>query len=104
MNIDPAQLISMAVSWAPKIVGAILVLMIGFWIVGRIAKMAGNAMAKSGLDKDVVPFLTSLITVLLKVMVVVSAAGIVGIETTAFVGLIAAAGLAVGMALSLIHI
>ena len=46
-----------------------------------------------------VPFLKSLITVILKVLVVISAAGLVGIETTAFVGLIAAAGLAIGMAL-----
>ena len=99
MNFDSAQLISMAVSWAPKLLGAIFVLIIGFWIVSAIAKMAGKAMEKSGLDKDVVPFLKSLITVILKVLVVISAAGIVGIETTAFVGLIAAAGLAIGMAL-----
>ena len=99
MNFDPAQLISMAISWAPKVLGAIFVLIIGFWIANAVARMAGNAMEKSGLDKDVVPFLKSLITVVLKVLVVISAAGLVGIETTAFVGLIAAAGLAIGMAL-----
>jgi len=99
MNFDPAQLISMAVAWAPKVLGAIVTLIIGFWIAGAITKAAGKAMERSGLDKDVVPFLTSLISVILKVMVVISAAGLVGIETTAFVGLIAAAGLAIGMAL-----
>jgi len=99
MNFDPAQLIAMAVAWAPKVLGAIFVLIIGFWIANAVARMAGNAMEKSGLDKDVVPFLKSLITVVLKVLVVISAAGLVGIETTAFVGLIAAAGLAIGMAL-----
>ena len=99
MNIDPAQLMSMAVSYAPKIIGAILTLIIGFWIASAITKAVGRAMERSGLDKDVVPFLKSLVSVILKVMVVISAAGIVGIETTAFVGLIAAAGLAIGMAL-----
>ena len=93
------SLIENLIAWAPKLVGAIFVLIIGFWIANAVARMAGNAMEKSGLDRDVVPFLKSLITVVLKVMVVISAAGLVGIETTAFVGLIAAAGLAIGMAL-----
>lgn len=58
MNIDPAQLISMAVEYAPKVLGAILTLIIGFWIAGAITKAVGKAMERSGLDKDVVPFLT----------------------------------------------
>ena len=99
MNIDPAQLMSMAVEYAPKVLGAILTLIIGFWIASAISKAVGRAMERSGLDKDVIPFLKSLVSVILKVLVVISAAGIVGIETTAFVGLIAAAGLAIGMAL-----
>ncbi len=92
-------LIDGLVQWAPKLIGAIIVLIIGFWIVGIVVKMLGKAMDKSGLDKDVQPFLKSLVSVILKVMVVVSAAGLVGIETTAFAALIAAAGLAIGMAM-----
>ncbi len=92
-------LVDQAVAWAPKLVGALAVIIIGFWIVGWVTNMVGKAMDKSGLDKDVQPFLKSLVNVILKVLVVISAAGIVGIETTAFAALIAAAGLAIGMAL-----
>lgn len=88
-----------AVSWAPKLIGALVVIIIGFWIVGWVTNLVGKAMDRAGLDKDVQPFLKSLVNVVLKVLVVISAAGIVGIETTAFAALIAAAGLAIGMAL-----
>ncbi|HHH50216.1 MAG TPA: mechanosensitive ion channel family protein [Saprospiraceae bacterium] len=87
------------VKWAPKLVAAILVLLIGLWIIGGITKMIRRAMEKSGLDKDVIPFLSSLISVILKVMLVLSVAGMVGIETTSFIALIGMAGLAIGMAL-----
>ena len=92
-------LIDQLVVWAPKLVSAILVLLIGLWIIGRIMSFISKAMERSGLDKDVIPFLTSLISVLLKVMLVLSVAGMVGIETTSFIALIGMAGLAIGMAL-----
>ncbi len=87
------------IAWAPKLVGAILVLLIGLWIIGRIMGVFQAAMKRSGLDQDVIPFLSSLVSVILKVMLVLSVAGMVGIETTSFVALIGMAGLAIGMAL-----
>ncbi len=86
-------------AWAPKVVGAILVLLIGLWIISGIMGMIRKGMERSGLDKDVIPFLSSMISVLLKVMLVLSVAGMVGIETTSFIALIGMAGLAIGMAL-----
>ncbi|MEZ4886280.1 MAG: mechanosensitive ion channel family protein [Chitinophagales bacterium] len=85
--------------WAPKILSAIVVLIIGFWIVGWIIKILGKSMDRAKMDKDVQPFLKSLTSVLLKILVLITAAGIVGIEVTAFAALIAAGGLAIGMAL-----
>jgi len=92
-------LVDILIAWAPKLVGAILFLLIGLWIIGIIMKMIRKALVKSGLDQDVVPFLSSMISVLLKVMLVISVAGILGIETTSFIALIGMAGLAIGMAL-----
>ena len=100
INNSISSLIDNAIQWAPKLVGAIVILIIGFWIVGMITKMIGRAMDKSGLDKDVQPFLKSLISVILKVLVVLSAASTVGIEVTAFAALLAGAGLAIGAAMS----
>ena len=93
------SLIENLIAWAPKLVGAILVLIIGLWIVNKVTDVISKAMAKSGLDRDVIPFLTSMVSVILKVMLVLSVAGMVGIETTSFVALIGMAGLAIGMAL-----
>ena len=93
------SLIENLIAWAPKLVGAVLVLIIGLWIVNKITDMVSKAMQKSGLDRDVIPFLTSMVSVILKVMLVLSVAGMVGIETTSFVALIGMAGLAIGMAL-----
>lgn len=92
-------LVNELVAWAPKLVGAILVLLIGLWIIGRIMKVVQAGMERSGLDKDVIPFLSSIVGVLLKVMLVFSVAGIVGIETTSFIALLGMAGFAIGMAL-----
>ncbi len=100
MDFNLSVLIDTVLAWAPKLVAAILTLMIGFWIVGMIGKAIGKSMEKSGLDKDLVPFIKSLVSVLLKVMVVITAAGVVGIEVTAFAALIAGAGLAIGAAMS----
>lgn len=99
-NFDLSALWETVLAWSPKLVGAILVLLIGFWIVGIISRMIGKSLTKSGIDADLVPFLKSLISVILKVMVVISAAGVVGMEITAFAALIAGAGLAIGAAMS----
>ncbi len=92
--------IDAAIGYAPKIIGAILILIIGFWIVKKLVGILGKSMEKSGVDADLQPFLKSLLSVLLKVMVVITAAGAVGIEITAFAALIAGAGLAIGAAMS----
>jgi len=99
-NFDLSSLWNTVLAWAPKLVGGILFLVIGFWIVGMISRMIGKSLEKSGMDKDLIPFLKSLVSVLLKIMVVISAAGVVGIEITAFAALIAGAGLAIGAAMS----
>ncbi len=87
------------IEWSPKLVAAILVFIIGFWIVNQLVKVARRYMERSGMDKDVIPFLSSMLSVLLKLVVAVSAAGLLGIETTSFVALLGMLGLAIGMAL-----
>ena len=99
-KIEMTTLWDTVLAWSPKIVAAIVVLIIGFWIVKMITKAIGKSMERSGLDADLIPFLKSLVSVLLKVLVVLTAAGVVGIEITAFAALLAGAGLAIGAAMS----
>lgn len=94
-----SQLIELAINYAPKIAMAIIVLLVGLWIINRLSRVAEAAMERGGLSDDIRPFLGSLINVILKVLLIFSVAGIVGIETTSFVAVLAAAGFAVGMAL-----
>ncbi|MCL4161975.1 UNVERIFIED_CONTAM: hypothetical protein GTU68_064946, partial [Idotea baltica] len=99
-NIDLTALWNTVLQWSPKIVAGILVLIIGFWIAKIISNMIGRSLTKSGIDADLIPFLKSLVSVLLKILVVITAAGVVGIEITAFAALLAGAGLAIGAAMS----
>lgn len=99
-TIDLSTLWNTILAWSPKIVSGILVLIIGFWIVKIISRIISKSLKKSGVDGDLVPFLSSLVSVLLKILVVITAAGVVGIEITAFAALLAGAGLAIGAAMS----
>lgn len=79
---------------------AIAVLVIGLWIVKIIAKLIRATLNKSEVDISLQGFLVSLISILLKVMVYITALGMLGVEMTSFIAILGAAGLAVGLALS----
>ncbi|WP_353723076.1 mechanosensitive ion channel domain-containing protein [Dyadobacter sp. 676] len=98
-DIIKAQIWPLVTLYGGKIVLAIVAFIIGRLIVGKISSMLSNVMEKRKVDRDVQPFLSSLIVVLLNVMLLLSIAGIVGIETSSFVAVLGAAGLAVGLAL-----
>lgn len=86
--------------YGPKFIGAIVVLLIGLWIIKIINKSISKLMDRRGLDDSLKPFIRSLISVLLKALLVISVMQIVGIQMASFVVILGAAGLAVGMALS----
>ena len=86
-------------TYAPKVVGALLTLLIGLWIIGMISRGADKAMKRSGIDDTLRPFLKSLISVGLKILLLLSVAGMFGIETTSFIAIFGALALAIGMAL-----
>lgn len=90
---------SWLISMLPNIIGALATLIIGFMIAGMITRAAKKMMRSSGMDETIVPFLGSLISVALKLMVVMAAAGFFGIETTSFVAVFGAMAFAIGMAL-----
>ena len=83
----------------PALVGAILTLIIGLWVIGIITRAIRKGFEKRGVDPSLAPFLVSLINAMLKIMLVISVIGMVGIQMTSFVAILGAAGLAVGLAL-----
>jgi small conductance mechanosensitive channel len=94
-----AQILAAVTQYGGKILLAIVALIIGRFLIARLTSLMNNAMDRRKVDRDVQPFLNSLIGVLLNVMLLLSIAGIVGIETSSFVAVLGAAGLAVGLAL-----
>lgn len=93
-------LINLFIVWGPKLAGALLALIIGLWLANMIAGGLSRRMEKSELDPSLRPFLKSLVSTLLKALVLISVLGMVGIEMTSFIAILGAAGLAIGMALS----
>ncbi len=83
----------------PGLLLAIVTLIIGLWIIGIVGKIIARALDRGNADPSLRRFLVSVVTVLLKVLLLVSVASMVGIATTSFVAIIGAAGLAIGLAL-----
>ena len=90
----------MAVTYGPKIIAAIVVWIIGSWVIKGLGKGIVRVMDKGGTDPSLKPFIKGLAEILLKIMLIISVLGMLGIEMTSFIAILGAAGLAVGLALS----
>jgi len=93
------QLITFATIYGGRILLAIITLLVGLWIIGWITKILSSTLTKRHVDRDVQPFLLSLVNGLLRVLLLLSIASTLGVQTTSFIAIIGAAGLAVGLAL-----
>lgn len=82
-----------------KILVALLVLMVGKWLAGMVRKAVRRGMERGKVDPTLVGFLSNIVFYLLMVAVVIAAVSQLGIQTTSFVAVLGAAGLAVGLAL-----
>ena len=100
MELDPAALTAFAITYGVKLLIALATLIIGLYIVKIIIGIINGMMERSNTDPSLRSFLGSLASMLLKVMVYITALGMLGVEMTSFVAIIGAAGLAVGLALS----
>jgi len=93
------KLQAIGVEYGVKIVGALLVLIVGMWISKMIKKGIVRLMQKRGVDPTLITFCSSLLYMALQVFVIVAALEKLNIRTTSFVAILGAAGLAVGLAL-----
>ncbi len=100
MEFDTATITTFAVDYGIKIIAALATLVIGLYVVSIIRSVIMKVCERSKVDPSLRTFLSSMIAVLLKVLVYITALGVLGIEMTSFIAILGAAGLAVGMALS----
>ncbi|NRA93626.1 MAG: mechanosensitive ion channel [Psychroserpens sp.] len=87
------------IDFGPKVIGAILIWIIGSWVIKTLLKGLKKAMEKRDYDVSLKKFLLNLLSWVLKIVLIIVVLGTVGVETTSFAAVIAAAGLAIGLAL-----
>jgi len=93
------QLVSILINFAPRIVSAIVILLLGIWIIRLITRKLRSFLVKGEMDSSWAPFFTSVTNATLYILLILSVASIIGIQTTSFIAVLGAAGLAIGLAL-----
>ena len=83
-----------------KIIGAILLWVIGRWLIGKVGILVSRGLDRQRVDPTLVRYAGSALGILLNVILVIAVLGVFGVETTTFAGILAAAGIAIGMAWS----
>ncbi len=106
LNAEVDNLVKASQAWIPMIMEygsrvllAVVTLAIGWWLINKLTHKVGRLLALRNADLALQGFISSLANIILKVLLVVSVASMIGVETTSFVAAIGAAGLAIGLAL-----
>ena len=93
------KIYEMVVTYGMKFVLALVVLVVGLLVIKWLTKAMVRLMKKGNVNESLIPFLKSLMNILLKLMLIISVMGMVGIQMTSFIAVLGAAGLAVGLAM-----
>lgn len=93
------QLWSLAQVWAPQVLSALVILIIGLFAIRLIVRGTKKVMKRRGVDETLQKFLANLLSWTLKVLLFVTVIAKLGVATTSFAAIIGAAGLAIGLAL-----
>jgi small conductance mechanosensitive channel len=88
-----------AQSWGLRLLAALLIFIVGKWIAKMVGKFIHKAMITSKTDETLATFISNITYFLLLIFVVIAAISKLGVQTTSFVAIIAASGLAIGLAL-----
>ena len=100
----PQDLLAMfgeqALHFGLKVLAAIALYIVGGWIIGLIKKALKKSFAKKKTEATVATFSESLITIALWILLIIAVVGTLGVNTTSLAALLAAGGMAIGMALS----
>lgn len=90
---------TMGIEYGMKIIGALVVLIIGMWLAKMVKKGIVKLMEKRNVDSTLISFTSSLLYVALQIFVIVAALEKLDIKTTSFIAILGAAGLAIGLAM-----
>ena len=91
--------VEMGMNYGPQLILAVVVLFVGLWVIKRFVRVLRAGMERSNTEPTLATFLSNLTSIGLKALLLISVASMIGIETTSFIAVLGAAGLAVGLAL-----
>lgn len=91
--------VELSLNYGPRLVLALVVLVVGLWIINRFVALFGKGMERSRIEPTLAKFLGNLTSIGFKALLLISVASMIGVETTSFIAILGAAGLAVGLAL-----
>ena len=94
------QIYDIVMEYGPKLIGAIITLVLGMWIISILKNTIRKRMEKKEVDPSLRGFINSMLGIGLKLMLWIAVIGMVGVQMTSFIAILGAAGLALGMALS----
>ena len=104
MNVD--ELVKLSEAWLPvvleysgKLTLAVITLLVGWWLISRLTSSIGRMLEARKVDRALSSFISSLVSIVLRILLLISVASMIGVETTSFIAMIGAAGLAIGLAL-----
>ena len=98
-NLSMETIMGYVETYGIPVLKAIAIYIIGSWIIKKLMKVIKAVMSKKSYDESLQKFLVNLVGWALKIFLIITVVGTLGVETTSFAALIAAAGLAIGMAL-----
>jgi small conductance mechanosensitive channel len=99
MEFSPEQLMEIFQAWGIKVLMALVILIVGRIVARILRNTLRKALRRVNVDEMLVSFASNIVYVLLLVMVIIAAINQLGVQTTSFIAIIGAAGLAVGLAL-----
>lgn len=103
-HIDLNELYQKAIDWiinnGPRILFALLILVIGWWLIKLFKKWLNNSLKKRDFHSSLAPFIQSLIITALQILLILFVMQMIGIQMTLFAAGIASLGVAIGLALS----
>src|SRR4030095_15466834 len=97
-NVNVGYWSDIAISIGLKVAGAIVVWVIGRWLIGLAMRLLTAGLTRQHVDATLIRYLISFLTIALNIVLVVAILGYFGLETTSFAALLAGVGLAVGAA------
>ncbi|MDO6492132.1 MAG: mechanosensitive ion channel domain-containing protein [Cellulophaga sp.] len=91
--------IEKVMDYGPKIIMAIIIYLVGSWLIKKLVGVVRKVMSKGNYDESLQKFLLNLVSWGLKIFLIITVISTLGVETTSLAAVIAAAGLAIGLAL-----